>query len=171
LLQINKTDQQNRSTKPINKTDQQNRLKSNRGPFNIVTGNQGSIDGLHISNVNGPTPSLAQAPIASLVERTNRFTSPDNSTLAPAFDLPISNDAPGMGRVSVNVPTMYFRYFGSCLKESPMLYIQNWPAKHTAEPTQSLQSKYTFEAQPCILILRRTARLYMYKNSEGGTGL
>ena len=58
--------------------------------------------GLHICNVNGPTPSVAHTPMATRVERTNRLTSPVNSTLAPALERPISNDAPGIGRVSEN---------------------------------------------------------------------
>ena len=48
---------------------------------------------------------LAQAPIASLVERINRLTSPFSSTCAPAFATPTSNDAPGIALRSVNCAT------------------------------------------------------------------
>ena len=58
--------------------------------------------GLHICNVNGPTPSVAQTPMETRVERMKRLTSPVNSTRAPALERPISNDAPGIGRVSEN---------------------------------------------------------------------
>ena len=40
--------------------------------------------------------------MATRVERMKRLTSPVNSTLAPALERPISNDAPGIGRVSEN---------------------------------------------------------------------
>jgi hypothetical protein len=46
-------------------------------------------------------PSVAQTPIDTFVERMNCFTSPDNSILAPAFVRPISNEAPGIGRIIV----------------------------------------------------------------------
>jgi hypothetical protein len=59
--------------------------------------------GLQIFAVNEPTPISAHTPIAKRLEMINREISPDSSARAPTLERPSSNDAPGIGRLIVNV--------------------------------------------------------------------
>ena len=57
---------------------------------------------MHSSLEKKPTPILPHTPIAKLVDIIKRFISADNSARAPTFAIPISNEAPGIGKLSPN---------------------------------------------------------------------
>jgi hypothetical protein len=60
---------------------------------------------LHSSLEKKPTPIRPQTPIAKLEDIMNLFISADNSARAPTLATPISNDAPGMGKLIPNDAT------------------------------------------------------------------
>jgi hypothetical protein len=57
---------------------------------------------LHSSLEKKPTPTRPQTPIAKLEDIIKRFISADNSARAPTLATPISNEAPGIGKLSPN---------------------------------------------------------------------